>query len=189
MKKILLILFALCATFSAKAQFEQDTYFVNASLSGLSLNYSKGDRFSMGIGAKMGYYFADQVAITGFAQFDHGHHKTTTIINNFYESPSGIPLDRYREDTYTQNRYYNDLSFGVGMRYNITQNGLYLDAGLAYKHYNRSHNDMLLPVEIGYTFYLNHYLTIEPSIHYDTSMFHFTDNSKVGFRLGMGYYF
>ena len=47
----------------------------------------------------------------------------------------------------------------------------------------------MVPVEIGYAFYLNHYLTVEPSVYYKMSMHDFSDNSSVGLRIGLGYYF
>ena len=41
----------------------------------------------------------------------------------------------------------------------------------------------------GYTFYLNHYLAVEPAVYYKMSTNDFSDGSTVGLKIGLGFYF
>ena len=50
-------------------------------------------------------------------------------------------------------------------------------------------NNLHIPLELGYTFYLNHYVAIEPQVFYKVSINDFTRGSEIGLRLGLGYYF
>lgn len=90
---------------------------------------------------------------------------------------------------YEHTRVQDDVRIGVGARYYFSQNGIYLGAGAEYNHFTKSNNDVMVPVEVGYAFYLNHYLTIEPAIYYKMSLHDFSGNSTVGARIGFGYYF
>lgn len=90
---------------------------------------------------------------------------------------------------YEHAKHQDDFFAGASVRYYIIQNGLYLSPGVEYAHKTKSDNDLLIPVEIGYTFYLNHYISIEPALYYKMSTNDFSDGSTVGFRLGLGYYF
>lgn len=78
---------------------------------------------------------------------------------------------------------------GAGARYYFRQNGIYLGAGAEYSHDPELKNDIMIPVEVGYAFYLNHYITIEPAVYYKMSLHDFGGNSTVGARIGIGYYF
>lgn len=95
----------------------------------------------------------------------------------------------YANFGYGHTRYTDDISAGLNGRYYFTQNGIFLGAGAQFVHYTKSNNDLMVPVEIGYAFYLNHYLTVEPSVYYKMSMHDFSDNSSVGLKIGLGYYF
>lgn len=90
---------------------------------------------------------------------------------------------------YEHTKHADDFVAGAALRYYITQNGLYLSAGAEYAHKTKSDNDVYIPVEIGYTFYLNHYIAIEPAVYYKMSVNDFSDGSTVGLRVGLGYYF
>ena len=57
MKKIFIALLLATFTLSASAQFEKGTKYVNASLSGFGLSYSKQPGFCMNIEAAGGYFF------------------------------------------------------------------------------------------------------------------------------------
>ncbi len=90
---------------------------------------------------------------------------------------------------YEHTRNLDDVAIGAGARYFFRQNGIYLGAGAEYNHFTKSNNDVMIPVEVGYAFYLNHYLTIEPAVYYKMSLHDFSDNSTVGLRVGFGFYF
>lgn len=90
---------------------------------------------------------------------------------------------------YEHTRVTDDVRVGAGVRYYFIQNGIYLGAGAEYNHFTKNNNDVMIPVEVGYAFYLNHYLTIEPAIYYKMSLHDFSGNSTVGARIGLGYYF
>ena len=90
---------------------------------------------------------------------------------------------------YEHTRVMDDVRLGLGARYYFMQNGIYLGAGAEYNHFTKNNNDVMIPVEVGYAFFLNEHLTIEPSVYYKMSLHDFSGNSTVGLRIGMGYYF
>lgn len=90
---------------------------------------------------------------------------------------------------YEHTRVMDDVRAGAALRYYITQNGLFLGAGAEYNHFTKDSNDVMVPVELGYAFFLNRHVTIEPSIYYKMSLHDFSNNSTVGARLGFGFYF
>lgn len=90
---------------------------------------------------------------------------------------------------YDHSKASDDFSVGAGGRYYFSQNGIFLGAGAEYTHYSPGDNAVSIPVEVGYCFYLNHYLSIEPSVFYKMSLNNFSDRSSVGLRIGLGYYF
>lgn len=165
----------------AFAQFEMDTKYVNISLSGLNMSYSKNEKFNLGLNAMAGYFLDDDVMLYGRFNYEYSYH----LGDN------------------------HAWALEAGSRYYIRQNGLYLGLGLKYGYnysYDEiststpggdpatawrrsSHNNLYLTPEVGYCFYLNHYLSIEPALYYDMSLNHFSDFSKVGFRIGAGFYF
>jgi hypothetical protein len=73
-------------------------------------------------------------------------------------------------------------------RYYIIQNGIYLGAGATYKHANHNYNDIMPGVEIGYAFFINRHVTIEPALYYEQSFKDHSKYSNVGLRLGLGIY-
>lgn len=91
--------------------------------------------------------------------------------------------------SYEHQKGINNLNIGAGARYYFLQNGIFLGAGLEYDHYIKSDNSFGMPIEIGYCFYLNHHVALEPSVFYKMSFNDFADRSKVGLRLGIGYFF
>ena len=90
---------------------------------------------------------------------------------------------------YAHQKHLDEVFVGADVRYNITQNGLYLSAGAQYSHLSKNINDFLIPVELGYTFFLNNKIAIEPAVYYKMSTNDFSDGSTVGLRIGLGYYF
>lgn len=168
MKKIFLAMLLAVSSLSAFAQFEKGTKYVGATLDGMGLDLSfQKHTLNFGLNANAGYFFED--AWMGYAQFGYNLHNIKGDGN----------------DT-------NTIAIGAGARYYIRQNGLFLGLGLKYKHnYNCgfNSNDFCLTPEVGYCFYLNHYVSIEPSVYYDISLNRFSEGSKVGLRVGVGYYF
>jgi len=81
----------------------------------------------------------------------------------------------------------NDISAGVGMRYYIRQNGIYLGAGASYKH-SDGYDDFMPNVHVGYAFFLSRTVTIEPELYYNMSTKSFKDYSGFGLRVGFGIY-
>lgn len=170
MKRILLAVIMAVVSVGAFAQFEKGTKYVNTSMSGLQMQYSKNSRFSMGLDANAGYFVIDDLAIMGRFGYNHtfGGKKT------------------------------NVFDFGASARYYIRQNGLFLQGGFLYeydrtghcwRHHEVRRNNIFFTPEVGYCFYVNHFVSIEPSVYYDLSLNHFSDCSRVGLRIAAGFYF
>ena len=159
MKRFLIVAAFCLAAVSAKAQFTQGTNYVGAALSEFGMSYNKKAKISLGLSAEAGYFFADSWQVRGYAGYT------------------------YRQDA------QNDIELGLGVRYHILQNGIFLGAGAAYQHQKPNYNDLLVPIEIGYTFYLNNHVAIEPSLYYKMSVNDFDDGSTVGLKIGFGLYF
>lgn len=157
MKKIAFIVMALMMSVAANAQFEKGKMYIGASLSGLNLSYCGSEGGHLGLQAKGGYLFEDNLMAT-----------------------AQVAYDKTKDVPYT-------MSAGIGARYYIVQNGLFLGAGVNFKHAT-GYNDLLPTVQVGYAFFLNNSVTIEPEIYYDQSFKNHSDYSKIGFRIGVGVY-
>lgn len=164
MKRMLLALLLAVITLGANAQFEQGTNYANLSMSGLDLSYSKGEKFRLGLEASAGHFVADEWMLT--ARFGYQHQ--------WVQGPGDV----------------NNLELGAGFRYYIRQNGIFLGCGLMYEHANVHRGNYLdLTPEVGYCYYINQYLSIEPALYFNCCLNQFSEGSKVGLRLGVGYYF
>ena len=87
------------------------------------------------------------------------------------------------------NSDYTNLSVGVGGRYYIIQNGIYLGVNATLKQVDtQRHNDFMPGVEVGYAFFVNRHCTIEPAIYYHQSFKSHKDYSQFGLRIGIGIY-
>ena len=157
MKKLAFVLVALMVSVAANAQFEQGKKYIGASLSSFNLSYSGSEKGHMGLRAKGGYLLMDNIMATGQLTYD------------------------------TQTDISDCISIGAGGRYYIVQNGIYLGAGVNYKHAD-GYDDLLPTVQVGYAFFINGSVTIEPEIYYEQSFKNHKDFSKVGFRIGLGIY-
>ena len=155
MKKIALFVVALVMSVAANAQFEKGKGYLGASLSGFDMG-SQAKQFHIGLDAKVGYLFADN--LMGLAEIGYKHVEDTP-------------------DSYT---------LGLSGRYYIVQNGLYLGAGLKYKH-SEGYNDLLPGGQVGYAFFVSRTVTIEPELYIDFSTKNF-DYSCYGLRIGVGVY-
>lgn len=90
---------------------------------------------------------------------------------------------------YNHKPHLDDITLGLGGRYYFDQNGIFLGTGVEYCHEAPKYNDLRIPAEIGYCFYLNHYLSIEPVAYYNFSINDYHDKSSFGFKVGLGFYF
>ena len=158
MKRIYLILVAVLVTMTAHAQFEAGKCYAGASLSGLNLSYNGSEKASFGLQAKAGYLFDDNLMATAQLGLD---------------KKNDIP-------TY--------FKAGVGLRYYIVQNGLYLGGQLNYVHAGNAFDDFQPGIQVGYAFFLSKTVTVEPEIYYDQSFKSHSDFSTVGIRIGVGVY-
>lgn len=160
MKKTLLAaLFAAFTSFSAYAQFEVDKVYISGALSGFNLNYCGSKDFTLNIDAKAGYMVEDNWMVLGQTSYSHSGLKGVS----------------------------DAISAGVGGRYYIQQNGLFIGAGVKYLH--AKHFDDFMPgVELGYAYFISRTVTVEPSLYYDQSFKNHADYSTIGFRIGVGIY-
>ena len=160
MKKIFIALLLAAVSLGASAQFEKGTKYVSASVSDFGLSYSKFEDFRLGLHALGGYFFADSWMAMGQIGWDHS---------------AGL----------------NVFDVGVGARYYLKQNGIYFAGSFKYGHVgpNAVRNNVYLTPEVGYCFYLNNHVSIEPSVYCDMCLNRFKDFTKVGFKIGFGYYF
>ena len=150
--------------------------------------------------------FALTMAVTASAQFEEGKIYVNTSLTGLDMSYSG--MEKARLGLQVQGGYmlmdnimalgslsidHSDISdkitVGAGGRYYILQNGIYLGANIKAVHGDGGYNDLLPGVEVGYAFFLNRNFTIEPAIYYDQSFKSHSDYSKIGLRIGFGYYF
>ena len=74
MKKILLVAMLLVGAVVSKAQFEQGTKYVGASVSNLGLSYSTCEKLRFGFDATAGYFLYDGVMLKATAGYNHKPH-------------------------------------------------------------------------------------------------------------------
>lgn len=156
-KVVFATVLALMTSVSANAQFEKGKIYLGASLSGMGLSYNGSEKGKFGVEAKAGYFVERNVLLTGQVAY-----------NKQYEMPFSI-------------------SVGVGGRYYIEQNGLYLGATVDYKHCD-DFSDLQPSVQLGYAFFLSRTVTVEPELYYTQSFKNHSDYSTIGVRIGVGVY-
>lgn len=79
------------------------------------------------------------------------------------------------------------FSIGLGARYYLVQNGIYFGASATY-FYSDDYAECLPSVQVGYSFFINGSVTIEPEIYYNQSFMNHGDYSTFGLRIGLGIY-
>lgn len=162
MKKLLICIACLLCTFTAQAQFEQNKWLVTPSITGIGMSYSDQDKMSFGFEAEGGVFLRDNFALLISA------------------------------GTEIKDRGDDRSSLGAGVRYYFDQTGIYVGSKFKYDNYNfykgGSKNDATIGAEVGYAFFLNRTITIEPAVYYNQSLTD-QDFSKVGLKLGFGFYF
>ena len=167
MRKLMMAAIGLMMATSVDAQkvlnesttpFEESKFYIGASLSGLTLNYSKASDWSLGLSAKAGYLFLDNWMVLGVIDYQNYSSGTVTSTN-----------------------------IGAGARYYFERNGVFL--GLTAKYAHSTGVDEFKPeINVGYAFFLGHYVTLEPELYYEQS-FKNSKYSQFGLRLGFGVYF
>ncbi len=160
MKKIIFTLLFAVVSLGASAQFEKGTKYVGASVSDFGLSYSKYEDFRLGIHALGGLFVENSWMVLANFGWEH------------------LPGN-------------NSIDLGAGGRYYMQQNGLYFGGSFKYQHVCpdvKADNFYLTP-EVGYCFYLNDHVSIEPAVYCDMCLNHFKDFTKIGFKIGFGYYF
>ena len=169
MKKLMMSMVALMMAMSMNAQkylnesttpFTQGKTYVGASLSGADLSYSGITKGHIGLQAKAGYFFADN--LMGLAQLGY-------------------------ENNVNKDHSHATVLLSAGGRYYIQQNGLYMGASALFKHAD-DYNDFMPSIQIGYAFFISRTVTFEPEIYYEHSFKDHSNYSTAGIRLGVGIY-
>lgn len=196
----------LAAGTAAHAQFHAGTKYVAASISGLDANYSKTAKFNLGLNADAGYYFADGWMARG--NFNYNHAKSLdgfalgagvrySFLQNGIFIGAGLEykFDKYTNTTTkliqtitTDKTYYVDPALGINPDADPVVNTV-IDEKIVETTSKERVNNIRVPIEIGYTFYLNRFLAVEPAIYSKMSLNHFSDGTEFGFRMGLGFYF
>ncbi|MBQ9187670.1 MAG: outer membrane beta-barrel protein [Prevotella sp.] len=164
-KKFMMLLCALAFTLAGSAQIQDrppfgvGKFYVSTGLSGLDLNFNSSEKWKLDLNARAGYLFEDNWMVTGQLEYDYRKYAPNTFVA------------------------------GAGLRYYIEQNGLYLGLGLNYLHQNHTYDDFMPTAHVGYSFFLNRTVTIEPELYYNQSTKNHSDYSGFGFRIGFGIYF
>ena len=149
----------LMVALGSKAQFTEETKYVAASFSNFGLSYSQKSNLQIGLNLEGGYFIDDNIMLRGIFGFNH----------------------------YAKNS--DKFTVGATARYYFIENGISIGTGLEYTHLSPNINDLRIPLEVGYTYYLNRYLAVEPTLYYKVSINDFANGSELGLRIGLGYYF
>ncbi len=160
MKKVLLTLVvAMVCSASAFAQFEEGKYYGSASATGLDLSFSESTDLAFGLNAAGGYFIKDNLMV--LAEFGTDY----------------------------RNSEFQQVYIGGKARYYLEENGLFLSGGCKLCHFWTDDNDFQITPEVGYCYFLNKTVTIEPSVYYDISLTDFGNYSKFGVKCAIGLYF
>lgn len=159
MKKLIVMLAMLTMTMVAKAQFEAEKLYISSSITGLDLSYNGMKDLTLGVQAKAGYFVEDNWQVNALVGWDHVGKGSTDL-----------------------------FQIGVGGRYYIEENGIFIGANCKL-NLSKGYNDLMPGIEIGYAFFINDKVTIEPCVYYDQSLKNHSDYSTVGVKIGLGLYF
>lgn len=157
-KKLMVMALSVMMSTATYAQFEKGKTYVGAALSSLNLTYSGNDKATLDASAKAGYFVEDNILLT-----------------------AQVGLRKQEE-------HQSSYSCGVGGRYYIVQNGIYLGLSANYKHLYKGFNDFQPSAQVGYAFFISRTVTIEPEVYYEQSFKNHRDYSTIGFRIGLGVY-
>lgn len=164
MKKMFLAALLVMISLGANAQFEKGTKYANLSLTGLDMSYQKGQKFHFGLEAKGGYFVVQDLMLGGVLGYDYQGGGSTHMFD-----------------------------LGANFRYYFHKSGVFVGGGLLYQHNGAggvgTTNWFSVVPEAGYCFYINRYLSIEPSVYCNICTNDFENGSKFGLKLGFGFYF
>ena len=160
MKKLLTVLaLAFACSTAAFAQFEKGKKYLGADINGLGMSYSHESDFTLKCGGHAGYCVEDNLLVIGHIGFDYSYKDLQMV------------------------------SVGAKLRYFIADTGVFLGAGSRFLREFSDNNDFQITPEVGYCYLLNGNLALQPSIYYDLSFSDFKEKSRIGFSLGLGWYF
>ena len=160
MKKLLTVLaLAFACSTAAFAQFEKGKKYLGADINGFGMSYSHESDFTLKCGGHAGYCVEDNLLVIGHIGFDYSYKDLQTV------------------------------SVGAKLRYFIADTGVFLGAGSRFLREFSDNNDFQITPEVGYCYFLNGNLALQPSIYYDLSFSDFKEKSRIGFSLGLGCYF
>lgn len=162
MRKFVMALALGLVSLTANAQFESGKMYGNLSLTGLDMSYMKNSEFHFGLQGQGGYFVGQDLMVGGKLGYDYLSGPSTHV-----------------------------FELGADMRYYFENCGIYLSGGLLYQHLDDDYtkNWLSLVPEVGYSFFLNQHVTIEPAIYCHLCLNEFEDGSKIGLKIGFGFYF
>ena len=117
---------------------------------------SEYKEFKFELSAKAGYLFSDDWMAVGEVGYKHNEHMSDAFV------------------------------IGAAARHYFSKNGLFVGAGLKFKH-AEDYDDLVPGVHAGYAFFLTRTVTLEPELYFDIS----TKGSyytSYGLRIGVGVY-
>ncbi len=82
----------------------------------------------------------------------------------------------------------NSLLLKPSFRYSFEQNGINLGCGLQYEYKGPGRNFVQLCPQVGYTFFINNKVSIEPALYADFCMNDFKNGTSAGLKIGIGLY-
>ena len=80
------------------------------------------------------------------------------------------------------------LQVKPNFRYSFKSNGLNLGCGLQFEHVTTGVNHIQLCPQVGYTFYLNDKVSIEPAVYADFGLNDFKNGTNAGLKIAFGLY-
>ena len=89
---------------------------------------------------------------------------------------------------YQHENEFNGFMLNLGARYYFKKCGVFTGLGLQYEHKGQPFNWFQFVPEVGYCFYVSHYISIEPAVYADLCCNDWSNGSRVGLKLGVGIY-
>lgn len=160
MKKLAFVICLLVTSLGAQAQFEQGKWIINPSVTGLDFSFNNDDKAQFGLGAEVGTFLGEGIALMVNASADWAK-----------------PRDIYTIGTGAR-FYFNKTGVYLGGGIDVNR--------IRYK--GGEHSTAWGPsIEAGYAFFLSRTVTIEPAVYYKWR-FNDGDLSKFGVKIGFGLY-
>lgn len=83
---------------------------------------------------------------------------------------------------------YNALQIKPSFRYSFSECGINLGCGVQFEHAGTNLNYAQLCPQVGYTFYINDKVSIEPALYADFGLNDFKYGTSAGLKIGIGLY-